>query len=155
MISPSGFAQDADNQDDIDLLLSEFPDEGQSDAEDSDDDLQSLKDDLGEIDFNLPEDESNQEKQAKEVESLSKDEKQIEKVKREIDPESEFNLVEKNEIKKKLKIVQDDAVSDEAQMIFEVGKAEKELLEMAQGMQGKIPDSDWERNSWKIYCWNL
>lgn len=44
---------------------------------------------------------------------------------------------------KDLEIVENSSTSKESDLIFEVGKAEKDLLEVAKTMQGKIPDSEW------------
>ena len=140
IVSGPIYAQDGD-LDDIDSLLSEFPDTaGENESEDSlGDDLQSLKDDLGEIEFNLPEDESDQEKMAKEVEDIQKDQKSINATKVKFQKKPLRKTVKRSN----LKIIKKDDQSKEAQIIFEVGKAEKELLEIAKNMQGKIPDSEW------------
>lgn len=146
-------AQDLVEQDDIDMLLSEFPEEGDKKSDEADiaDDLQSLKDDLGEIDFNLPEEKSEQEEVAKEVEDLEKDNSKIDETKKRLADEpkkikSRSEMAKENKssnASEELKIVEKDDGSKESEIIFEVGKAEKELLEMAKNMQGKIPDSEW------------
>lgn len=145
----NGWTQEFDELDDIDSLLSEFPDEGEANSSEDDgsDDLQSLKDDLGEIQFDLPEDESDQEKMAKEVEDLNTNKAAVESKKKEIQNKVFTKTRSKRSNGKKaksdLKIVDSNDNSKEAKIIFEVGKAEKELLEMAKNMQGKIPDSEW------------
>ena len=83
------------------------------------DDLDSLKDDIGDIEFLVPQ-----------------------------ESEREIKLSEKREEqksnKKKIEIVKDgDISSKEMLLILDVGKLEKDLLEMAKGMQGKIPNSEW------------
>lgn len=44
---------------------------------------------------------------------------------------------------KELQISNVGSNSNESKQIFEVGKAERDLLEIAKTMQGKIPDSEW------------
>ena len=88
-------------------------------AAEPDDDLDSLKEDIGEIEFTLPGDDTSV---VKEVEDLENSE---------LGP-------------KIIKISKDGNISTkEAELIFEVGKLEKDLLEMAKKMQGKIPNADW------------
>lgn len=128
-----------DDQDDIDLLLEEFPDEEMADSSDDLDDLDTLKDDIGEIEFSLPEEESKELKQAEEVEQITRKSKPKTKIKR-INP----SRVNKRIVRtKKLEILKENDNSREAKIIFQVGKAEKDLLKIAKNMQGKIPDSDW------------
>ncbi len=86
------------------------------------DDLDSLMEDIGKIEFELPE----------ESEVIVKD-AQLEEKKEEINNPSQ-----------KIKIIkQNDISSKEAEAVFEVGKIEKDLLEMAKNMQGKIPNDEW------------
>ncbi len=82
-----------------------------------DDDLDSLKADLGEIEFTLPDDIEGEVKNAETLERARSG---------------------------KVKILKNtDMTSKEAAMVFDVGKTEKDLLEMAKSMQGKIPNSEW------------
>ena len=83
----------------------------------SNDELDSLEEDLGKVDFSLPSDEV---EQLDEVEKLE----QIESGK-----------------KPKVKIVEGDA--KESKIIFDVGREERELLEVAKTMRGKIPNNEW------------
>jgi nucleoid-associated protein YgaU len=84
------------------------------------DDLDSLMEDIGEVEFSLPE----------ENETVVKEALELEKTK-------------KNKTSK-IKIIKDGTIdSKEAAVIFEVGRLEKDLLEMAKNMQGKIPNSEW------------
>lgn len=120
----------ADSSDDLSSLEDDlgelnFDDEGEpeqtktakkSKKSEEDDDLDSLKDDIGDLDFDLPEDEEAELKEAKAVDGK----------------------------KKKVKIAKDGEIkSKEQEAIFEVGRLEKELLEMAKNMQGKIPNDEW------------
>ncbi len=91
-------------------------------AEQKGDDLDSLMEDIGEIEFSLPEE---SEVGVKEVED-SENEK-ITKAQK-----SKIKILREKEIKGK-----------EARIIYDVGKLEKELLEKAKKMQGKIPNSEW------------
>ncbi len=133
------FDLDLEDPEDMELLLKEF--ESSDDQKDSEevsikedqdlqsldeqldggdlgDDLDSLKEDIGEIEFTLPED--------KELEI-----DQIEEIERRENP-NKVKIVEGGEINKK-----------QAEEIFEIGKVEKDLLEIAKNMQGKIPQSEW------------
>lgn len=83
----------------------------------NEDDLDSLKNDIGDLEFDLPEENDSSIKGAKEEGQEKK---------------SEIKIVRNGEI---------DSKEDKA--IFEVGKLEKELLEMAKSMQGKIPNEEW------------
>ncbi len=98
------------------------PGESKKDVEQGDD-LEQLKTDLGgieEFDFFLPEDVESELKEAQKVEQATKKDSS------------------------KIKIIKDGEVkSKEAAMIFDVGKAEKDLLAIAKTMQGKIPDNEW------------
>ena len=135
---------DLEDPEDMELLLEEFNDDGQERSaqksdpmikkdedfkvlnQDSDktsqqsgvDDLDSLKEDIGEIEFILPD-----EKEA-EIE-------QIEEIERKQAP-AKIKIVEGGEIKTK-----------EAKEIFELGQIERDILEMAKNMQGKIPKNEW------------
>ena len=80
------------------------------------DDLDSLKTDLGEIEFTLPEDIENEVKEVEKIESSET---------------------------AKVKVIKENDGSKESAIIFNVGKEEKDLLEMAKSMQGKIPNSEW------------
>lgn len=127
----------ADDTEDLDELLQEFPDE-QSDSDVSlDDDLQALKDDIGEIEFNLPEEKSEQESAAEQIENFA------EKVSDKIQEKPREIVKRAEKAKKKLRIVAKPDGSKESEIIFEVGRVEKELLSMAKKMQGKIPNSEW------------
>ncbi|MBD65785.1 MAG: hypothetical protein CME62_11295 [Halobacteriovoraceae bacterium] len=125
------FANDKEFQE----LLNEFPEEaGDVGAMD---DLESLKDDIGEVQFNLPEDQSEQELNAKEIKELT-----------DKNPNSFPNRPSETKQNAKangpkLRIIENSDGSKESAMIFDVGKAEKELLDLAEKMQGKIPNSEW------------
>ena len=58
-------------------------------------------------------------------------------------PEEDEPIVPLEKKERKLEIVENNSASKESDLIFEVGKAEKDLLEVAKTMQGKIPDSEW------------
>lgn len=106
-----------EDPEDIQLLMEEFPDEAKSNEQLEDntlDDLEALKEDLGEIEFALPE------------EDVPSNEKE-----------------DADSIMAKPKILQGDVNSSDAKVIFDVGKEEKELLEVAKTMQGKIPSNEW------------
>jgi len=101
-------------EDDINELG--FNDEKKPVEDKSGDDLADLKTDLGDIEFTLPED----------LESEVLDSEKI---------QGKSN---------KVQIVKDGEVnSKEDAIIFDVGKEEKDLLEVAKTMQGKIPNSEW------------
>ena len=83
--------------------------------DDNNDDLDDLEDDLDELDIDLPEDEESEVREAKAIDN------------------------EENPKKSKVKIAKDGDLDDEeAKVVFEVGRLEKELLDMAKNMQGKI-----------------
>jgi hypothetical protein len=105
-----------EDPEDIQLLMEEFPDEAKSDEsmeKSAVDDLEALKQDLGDIEFALPDEDIPREKD-NEVDTIAKP-----------------------------KVLQGDLNSQDAKMIFDIGKEEKELLEMAKNMQGKIPSNEW------------
>ncbi len=83
------------------------------------DDLQSLMDDIGKVDFELPEENEKVIEDNKEAKNSKAGSKKI-------------NILSSGDIN-----------STEAKMIFEVGKLEKDLLEMAKKMQGQIPSEEW------------
>jgi hypothetical protein len=85
------------------------------------DDLEQLKNDLGELEEILPE-ESETPTALKDT-TLEKEKQVLEGV--------------------KPKIFNDDIVSGADQFVFDIGKEEKELLEIAKNMQGKIPENEW------------
>jgi hypothetical protein len=94
-----------------------FGEEKVSDS--SGDDLNSLMEDIGEIEFTLPEESESKVTEIEDIEAA----------------EAPAN---------KIKIIKDGKISTkEAALIFEVGRLEKDLLEMAKNMQGKIPNSEW------------
>lgn len=106
-----------EDPEDIQLLMEEFPDEARANEAVEDntlDDLEALKEDLGEIEFALPE------------EDIPSNDKE-----------------DADSISAKPQILQGDVSTSDAKVIFDVGKEEKELLEMAKGMQGKIPSNEW------------
>lgn len=121
-----------EDPDDIKMLLEEFPEDEQFSADSSaensvGDDLNSLKDDLSEIEFSLPDEQVDQLEQVEKVENLR-------------DAEDKELKATKN----KIKILQEGSiVSKEQEIIFEVGKLEKDLLRISSEMQGKIPNSEW------------
>jgi hypothetical protein len=105
-----------EDPEDIQLLMEEFPDEAKSNEKmekSSMDDLEALKEDLGDIEFALPDEDIPREK------------------------DDQIDTVSKPEV------LQGELKSQDAKMIFDVGKEEKELLEMAKNMQGKIPSNEW------------
>lgn len=95
------------------------------------DDLESLRDDLGDIEFMLP-DEIEKEKQ------LLGDKLKAKKTAKPSDDESK---AKKSGIKPI--IVNDDAVHTNNKFIFDIGREEKELLNVAEKMQGQIPNQEW------------
>lgn len=125
---------DLEDPDDIKLLMDEF-NSGSStqpkalseddislndtagDAQ-SVDDLEQLKTDLGDIEFTLPEEDSELVKAAKRQEELENS-------------------------NQKIKILTKMDGSKQSRAVFDIGKAEKDLLNLATKMQGKIPDSEW------------
>lgn len=112
------------NDENLDEDIEELDFDDEKTAETSGDDLDSLMEDIGEIEFSLPEESEAQVKSSEVIEKID-------------------NAPPKKKISK-IKIIKNgDISSKEAEIIFEVGKLEKDLLEMAKGMQGKIPNSDW------------
>lgn len=102
-----------EDPEDIKLLSEEFPEEKSSADEQKEDELESLRDDLGGVEFILPEDDSTLLKEA------------------EVKPKTtKPTIINEKEMKG-------------SDLIFDVGKEEKELLEIAQKMQGKIPQEEW------------
>ena len=99
------------------------------------DDLDSLMEDLGEIEFTLPEADKDLIDQA---ENKEQSENELDKVQTSVVP----GKTQKNN---KVKIIKqsDDISTKEAKLIFDIGKLEKDLLEMAKNMQGKIPNDEW------------
>lgn len=95
-----------------------FEDEEDKKKEEGDD-LDSLEKDLGQIEFALPEE---NEERLKEVEKIER--------------------IESNN-KPKITILEEGKEGKDQKIIFDVGKAERDLLEMAKNMQGKIPNSEW------------
>ena len=85
----------------------------------NEDELDALEEDLGKVDFALPE---NNNEDLKEVETLE--------------------ALEKSE-QPKVTIIDENGDGKDKRIIFEVGRAEKELMEIAKNMQGKIPNSEW------------
>lgn len=106
-----------EDPEDIQLLMEEFPEEATTNTEREQestlDDLEALKEDLGEIEFALPEE------------------------------DVPTNAKEDADIVSKPEILSGDVNSSDAKVVFDVGKEEKELLEMAKSMQGKIPINEW------------
>ena len=122
-----------EDPEDLQLLMDEFPDKPETvsalndDEDEVSDDLKELEDDLSEVEFNLPEESLEELEQVEELER-SRDKKDI----------------ELKETKNKIKIATDGNInSKEDSIIFEVGKLEKDLFELARTMQGKIPNSEW------------
>lgn len=95
-----------------------FGDDNKTVSELSEDELDSLEEDLGKVDFALPEDKSDELVEAEKLEGQAGEEP-------------------------KIKIVEEGADGADKRIIFEVGRAEKELMEVAKTMQGKIPNSEW------------
>lgn len=85
----------------------------------SDDELDALEEDLGKVGFGLPEEASDE---LKEIENLEEIEKADQP---------------------KITIIDENGDGKDKRIIFEVGRAEKELMEIAKNMQGKIPNSEW------------
>lgn len=122
-----------EDPEDIEFLLKEFPVEDAKALNDSssdgnrenskgsdvvdlsvDDDLEELKDDLGDLEFTLP------------------DDRDTEDIAQQLDSKS----------KTKPKIL---GANDSGNvLIFDVGREEKELLEVAKKMEGKIPYDEWK-----------
>jgi hypothetical protein len=136
--SGSSYSQATDllleDPEDLKMLLDEFPaDEGPDNALNSieesgdEDDLDSLKDDLSEIEFSLPDEQLDELDQIEKVENLR-------------DLENDELKATKNTIKI---LKEGDIAGKEDSIILEVGKLEKDLLELASEMQGKIPNSEW------------
>lgn len=101
------------------------------------DDLEILKEDLGDLEFALPLEEP-MEADAPKLKPL--------------DPNKTLAPDEKKTAKKPTEgvrpvIVTGDATSEQASLVFDVGKEEKELLEQAQNMMGKIPTEEWNEIS--------
>lgn len=87
------------------------------------DDLDSLMEDLGDVDFDLPEDTEPELKEANSDQEKNK--------------KSKINIVTNT-------TEESEGVSKkEEEAIFDVGRLEKELLEMSKKMQGKIPNEEW------------
>ena len=113
-----------EDPEDMQLLLEEFPEEKKAAADDeaseeeSQDDLATLKEDLGDVEFAIPEDDE----LVKKVDELSG---------------------KKSKEGSRPSILGINGKSSDSKMIFDVGKEEKELLEIAKNMQGKIPESEW------------
>jgi hypothetical protein len=113
-----------EDPEDMQLLLEEFPEEKKAAADDeaseeeSQDDLATLKEDLGDVEFAIPEDDE----LVKQVDELSG---------------------KKSKEGSRPSILGINGKSSDSKMIFDVGKEEKELLEIAKNMQGKIPESEW------------
>ena len=139
-ISPAGYTQSTDllleDPEDLKMLMDEFPDNrtgvdrAWNDTEDQDeasDDLENLKSDLSELEFSLPEEDLDELNQIEKVEGLR-----------------DANDKELQAAKSKLNILKDGNISDaESSMIFDVGRLEKDLLKIAEQMQGKIPNNEW------------
>jgi hypothetical protein len=113
-----------EDPEDMQLLLEEFPDESKLSEESSEvesiqekDELEALKNDLGDLEFSLPEDDA-----------LSKE------ISNEITKKSPRNTA---------KPTIWGASAEGNSILFDVGREEKELLEVAQKMQGKIPTTEW------------
>lgn len=129
LLASNSFAQapmdlELEDPEDMNLLLEEFPDnEKGENAEDSEqqastDDLNSLKEDLGDVEFSIPEDDE----LVKQVEQMMNKEKKG---------------------SSRPQIIGINGKSKNAKFIFDVGKEEKELLNIAANMQGKIPINEW------------
>lgn len=117
--SSNSVSDSVDDDLEADLEELNFDDEKPVANNSSGDDLDSLMEDIGEVEFSLPDDNETVVKEAEELEKVSRP-------------------------KNKIKIVKNGNIdSKEAAVIFEVGKLEKDLLEMAKNMQGKIPNSEW------------
>ena len=124
-------SQDIDGLDDIDLLLEEFPDQAEPTSKEAKlDDFETFKDDVGDIEFILPEDVTPELMRAEKVEDFEK-------------KNSDENASKNQKIANKLKILNGTEGSEEAKIIFDIGAAEKNLLEVAKKMEGKIPNSEW------------
>ncbi len=95
-----------------------FGEDNKTVSELSGDELDSLEEDLGKVDFALPEDKSDELVEAEKLENQNSEEP-------------------------KIKIVEEGGDGADKRIIFEVGRAEKELMEVAKTMQGKIPNSEW------------
>lgn len=109
-----------EDPEDMELLLEEFPDEKKSSIDESDEeDLALNKQD--------------------ELEALKDDLGDLEFTL----PDDDLNTedIQQKTSGSKPKIM--SANSNDNSMLFDVGKEEKELLEVAQKMQGKIPTSEW------------
>ena len=117
-----------EDPEDMELLLEEFPEEksasnaedesAESDSNEVTDDLATLKEDLGDVEFAIPEDDD----LVKQVDQMSG---------------------KKGREGTKPSILGINGTSSDAKMIFDVGQEEKELLEVAKNMQGKIPENEW------------
>lgn len=109
---------DLDSPDDIEVLMQ---DESLSDktltpnAPDTSDELQELRTDLGDIEF------------------IETDDAKL----------LEDTTLEKNGSRPTINPVTNAGSSDNSELIFDVGREEKELLEVAKKMQGKIPENEW------------
>ena len=134
-----------EDPEDLEMIMKDFNEDGSLSAEDdsakaaplelgpednispddqnvAEDDLQSLMEDIGKVDFDLP----------KEEEKVVEDQKEA------------IKAVDTTSADGKIKILSSgDLNSAESKMIFEVGKLEKDLLEMAKKMQGQIPNDEW------------
>jgi hypothetical protein len=112
-----------DEPEDVKLLLQDFPTDKTISSEEEEaqeaqsqakvDDLESLKEDLGQVEFSLPDDED---------------------IVKQIDQAGS---------KKGARPSIFGANAADSEMVFDVGREEKELLEIAKTMQGKIPDNEW------------
>ena len=111
-----------EDPEDMQLLLEEMPtDKKLLDQKTSkpEDDLEALKEDLGNIEFTVPEDDISLIQEVDDVDSVKDEEKSTR-------PE----------------IVDVNAMSGSS-LVFDVGKEEKQLLEVAEKMRGKIPANEW------------
>jgi hypothetical protein len=111
-----------EDPEDMQLLLDEFPEDKKEIKEkklSQEDELEALKEDLGDIEFTLPEDDTDLVKEIDEIEDKAKAAE-----------------------KKKPEIIKEDAMAG-GSLIFDVGREEKQLLEVAEKMQGKIPEKEW------------
>ncbi|PIP95530.1 MAG: hypothetical protein COW00_11590 [Bdellovibrio sp. CG12_big_fil_rev_8_21_14_0_65_39_13] len=93
------------------------------------DDLQSLKDDVGDVLF------ENGEK---------KDEVKVEATKDQMDIPMVENPEVVNDEETKLTNQKGETIEAKKPEIFDVGKEEKELIELSRFVEGKIPDKEWD-----------
>lgn len=173
MTSVSLYSQDIDNldlMDDSDAdVLSDTDEDTSTATERLDlseleevDDLDSLKNDIGDNVFKddksedlIPMDEEEEGKKKKKKKSDDEDDDDDGEEEGEDDDFALDLVPEKVDDKKEVKVVNEKAFNEgkedfskfEGTVIFDVGKEEKELLEMAKFVQGKIPEKEWNEIS--------